>query len=89
MSRLGAAFDAIAIGVAALGVLVAFAIHVVHTFRSGTGKLVEYADGRAQAQRLALAKGEPSTARRFAGALCIATLIAILAYAFARKIHLI
>ena len=90
MSEAGITFDAIAIGLAVLGVLVAYAIHVVHTFRQGAKRLVEIADGRAASQRAALLKGEQtSMTRRIAGALCITAMIALLAYAFARKIHLI
>ena len=88
MSEGGISFDAIAIGLAVLGVLVAYAMHVVRSFKNGANKLVDYADSRAQRQREALAKGEPSLARRVAGGLCITALVGILAYAFANKIHL-
>jgi len=89
MRNVGVTFDVIAIGLAVLGVLVAFAIHVFQTFRAGTKKLIEFADGRAEAQRLAIAKEDQSAFRRIAGAVCITAFIAILACAFARKIHLI
>ena len=88
MNAGGISFDAIAIGFAVLGVLVAYALHVARSFRRGAKAIVDYADGRAQAQRAALAKGEPSLTRRIAGAFCITALIGILAFAFARKIHL-
>ena len=89
MSETFGGFETIAIGLAVAGVLVAYAIHVVHMFRRGGGKLVAYLDGRAAAQRAALLKGEPALAKRVAGALCIAAMMAILAYAFARKIQFI
>jgi hypothetical protein len=90
MTNTGFTFDAIAIGLAVLGVLVAYAMHVVHMFRKGTKRLVEIADGRAEMQRAALLKGEQrSLFQRVAGVICIAVLVAILAYAFSRKIHLI
>jgi hypothetical protein len=90
MSEVGITFEVAMIGLAVLGVLVAYAIHVIHRFRTGVTKLVEYADSRAAIQRAALIKGEQTPlARRIAGALCIAAMIAILAYAFARKIQLI
>jgi len=90
MRHVGLTFEVAMIGLAVLGVIVAYAIHVVHRFRTGARKLVEYADNRAAVQRAALIKGEHTPlARRIAGAFCIAALIAILAYAFARKIQLI
>ncbi len=90
MRQVGLTFEVAMIGLAVLGVIVAYAIHVIHRFRTGATKLVEYADSRAGFQRAALIKGEQvSLARRIAGALCIAAMIAILAYAFARKIQLI
>ena len=90
MTNTGFTFDAIAIGLAVLGVLVAYAMHVFHMFRKGTKRLVEIADGRAELQRAALLKGKQrSLFQRVAGVICIAALVAILAYAFARKIQLI
>ncbi|MBX9757601.1 MAG: hypothetical protein K2Y29_02405 [Beijerinckiaceae bacterium] len=88
MSEGGISFDAIAIGLAVIGVLVAYALHVFRSFNEGAKALVDYADSRAQAQREALAKGEPSLARRAAGGFCITALVVILAYAFVNKIHL-
>ena len=81
--------------------IVAYAIDVFHRFRTGATKLAEYADSRAGFQRATLIKGElvplatlikgeqVPLARRIAGALCIAAMIAILAFAFARKIPII
>lgn len=90
MRQVGLTFEVAMIGLAVFGVIVAYAIHVVHRLRTGVSKLVGYADSRAAVQRAALIKGEPvSLARRIAGALCIAAMIAILAFAFARKIQII
>jgi hypothetical protein len=89
MSKSWITFEALAIGLAVLGVLVAFAIHVVHSFGAGARKIVEFADSRAERQRTALLKGEPSVTRRIAGAVCITALVVLLACAFARKINLI
>ena len=90
MSNTGVTFDVIAIGLAVLGVLVAYAIHVIHMFRKNTKRIVEIADSRAATQRSALLKGEErSLFQRVAGVICIGALVAILAYAFARKIHFI
>ncbi|MFN3890404.1 MAG: hypothetical protein ACK4MV_08405 [Beijerinckiaceae bacterium] len=90
MSETGVTFDAVAIGLAVLGVLVAYAMHVIHMFRKGAKHLVEVADSRAAAQRSALLRGDDrSRFQRIAGVLCITAMIVILAYAFARKIHLI
>ena len=90
MTNTGVTFDAIAIGLAVLGLLVAFSIHVIQMFRKGTTRLVEIADSRAATQRAALLKGEQRPLfQRIAGVVCITALVAILAYAFARKIHFI
>lgn len=89
MKSVGITFEAAMIGLAVLGALVAFAIVVVRSFFGGARKFVAFVDSRAETQRATLLKGEPSLARRIAGALCITAMIAILAYAFARKIHLI
>ncbi|MDP2358833.1 MAG: hypothetical protein Q8M31_22640 [Beijerinckiaceae bacterium] len=90
MSKAGHTFEVAMIGLAVLSVIVAYAIHVIHRFRAGASKLVEFADSGAAIQRAALIRGEqPPLARRIAGALCIDAMIAILAYAFARKIQLI
>ena len=41
MSEVGITFEVAMIGLAVLGVLVAYAIHVIHRFRTGVTKLVE------------------------------------------------
>ena len=85
MNGAGGTFDAIAIGFAVAGVLVAIAMHVVRTFNSGSGWLPESLQSRAQTQRAALLAGEYSPYWRFAGALAIAVLVLALACAIASK----
>jgi len=90
MNQTGTTFDAIAIGLAFLGVLVAGAIHVVHPHRDGMRRLLAIAGDGADARRAGPRKGGQRNALPLiAGALFVAAAIAILAYAFARKFHLI